>query len=118
MSFPEVLVNGNVSLSDVNNYKFPYLLKDLSYNYSSFVNRCNIMLSKGVISLNQQFDISKIGIYQHQRRGITEFTFTDKCISPIFLKINNFFTCDVMDFDVADDNVRDDDDHIKVLSND
>ena len=50
---------------------------------------------KYIISLNQLLDRSKIGIYWHKRRTITQFKYIGNYISSSILRSNDIVTYDL-----------------------
>ena len=104
MIFPLFHDNGNIPFSSANNSILSYVLKYLSDNCSFFV-KCNMMQCKHIISLNRQFDISKIGLLWHQRKHISLSKYRGNYINPKIIRDNEICCCDMIDFDEDNKNM-------------
>ena len=85
----------------------PYLLKDVSDNCSHFIAKCNLMQCKYIISLNQQFDFSKIGLCWYQRKQTSLSKYTGNYINPTIMRDNEMITYDMIDVDKDNEYIYD-----------
>ena len=88
----------------------PYLLKDLSDNCSWFIAKCNLMQCKHIISLIQQFVISKIGLCWHQRSHISLSKYTRNYKNSIIIRDNEIKIYNTIVIDEDNEYMYDEDD--------